>query len=97
MRASTHARHAQVVFLAVALETTGSAPWLYAHAARTIAGHICGVVELDEVKVTSKINHYELVHFLAQHDSVNYPASSWHEIYRELALTWPNHRPMPIP
>ena len=55
------------------------------------------MVELDEVKVTNKVNHYDLVHFLVQYDSVNYLASSWHEAYRQLALTWPNHRPMPIP
>ena len=82
--------------LAVVLKTAGSAPWHYAHAARTIAGHIRGVVELDEVKVNNKVNHCDLVHFLAQHDPVNYPPSNWHETYRELALKWPNHRPMPI-
>ena len=87
----------RLFFLAVILETTGSAPWAYAHAARTIAGHIRGVAELDEVKVTAKINHYDLVHFLAQHDPVNYPADSWHGTYRELALAWPDHRSMPIP
>ena len=87
----------RLFFLAVILETTGSAPWAYAHAARTIAGHIRGVAELDEVKVTVKVNHYDLAHFLAHHDPVNYPADSWHETYRELALAWPDHRSMPIP
>ena len=83
--------------LAVILETTGSAPRAYAHAARTIAGHIRGVAELNAVKVAANINHYSLVHFLAQHDPVNYPANSWHGAYRELALAWPDHRSMPIP
>ena len=83
--------------LAVILQTTGSAPWTYAHAARTIAGNIRGVVKLDEVKVTNKVNHRDLVHFFAQHDPVNCPADSWHGAYRELALAWPDHRPMPMP
>ena len=85
----------RLFFLAVILKTTGSAPWAYAHTARTIAGHIRGVAELDEVKVTAKMNHYDLVHFPAQHDPVNYPADSWHGTYRELALRWPDHRSMP--
>ena len=72
----------RLFFLAVMLETTGSAPWLCAHAVRTIAEHILGVAELDEVKVTDKINHCDLVQFLAQHDPVNYPANSWHGAYR---------------
>ena len=84
-------------FLEVILETTGSAPWLCANSARTIARHICGVAELDEVKVTAKVNHYDLGHFLAHHDPVNYPADSWLGTHRELALAWPGHRPMPVP
>ena len=80
-----------------ALETTGSAPWACAHAVRTIAGHIRGVAELDEVKLAAKVNRYDLVYFLAHHDPVNYPADSWHGAYRKLALAWPNHRSMPIP
>lgn len=87
----------RLFFLAVILETTGSAPWTYAHAARTIVGHIRGVAELGETRVTEKINHYDLLHFLAEHDPLHYPADSWHETYRELALTWPEHRSMPIP
>ena len=87
----------RLFFLAVILETTGSAPWAYAHAARTIAGHIRGVAKLDEVKVTVEVNHYDLAQFVAQHDPVNYAAGSWHGTYRELALAWPDHRSMPIP
>ena len=55
------------------------------------------MAELDEVKVTDKVNHYDLVIFLARHDPVNYPADSWHETHQELALAWPDHRPVPIP
>ena len=87
----------KLFFLAVVLETTGSAPWLYAHAARTIAGHIRGVAELDEVKVTHKVNHYDLLIFLARHDPVDCPADGWHETYRELAQAWPVDRPVTIP
>ena len=55
------------------------------------------MAELDEVEVTTKVNHDNLVRFLVQHDPVNYPAGGWHGAYRELALAWPDHRPMPIP
>ena len=36
-------------FLAVALESTGSAPWAYAHACRSIVSHIRGKAHLDDV------------------------------------------------
>ena len=87
----------RLFFLAVILETTGSAPWLYAHAARTIAGHIRGVAKLDDVPLKGKINHYDLIGHLAPHDPANYPADRWPGTYRELALSWPEDRSMPIP
>lgn len=87
----------RLFFLAVILETTGSAPWAYAHAARTIAGHIRSAATLDEAPLKYKINHYDLLQFLAPHDPVNYPADSWHRTYQDLALSWPDDRPMPVP
>jgi pyridine nucleotide-disulfide oxidoreductase len=84
-------------FLAVFLEGTGSAPWAYAHAARTIMSHIGGKAQLDEIPVREKINHFDIVKFLAARDPQNYPADSWFAVYRDLALTHPPEQPMPIP
>ncbi|MFI5446164.1 NAD(P)-binding domain-containing protein [Polaromonas sp. UC242_47] len=88
---------AKLFFLAVGLEATGSAPWAYAHAARTIMSHIQGKAQLDEVPVQGKINHFESAKFLAPRDPENYPAATWFAAYKDMALTHPAEEPMPIP
>lgn len=84
-------------FLAVGLEATGSTPWAYAHAAKTIMSHIRGKAHLDDVPVRRKINHFELAKFLAVRDPENYPRHTWFEAYRNMALSHPAEEPMPIP
>ena len=84
-------------FLAVALESTGSAPWSYAHACRSIVSHIQGKAHLDEVPVAGKVNHFDLAKFLAERDPENYPPDSWFSVYRDIALNHPDGVPMPIP
>lgn len=84
-------------FLAVILEGTGSAPWLYAHAARTIVSHIRGTAHLDAIPIREKINHFEMAKYLAARDPENYPTDTWFAAYRDLALTYPPEQPMPIP
>lgn len=84
-------------FLAVGLEATGSAPWSYAHACRSIVSHIRGKALLDDVPVARKVNHFDLVKFLAERDPENYPLDSWFSVYRDMALNHPDGVPMPIP
>lgn len=87
----------KLFFLAVALESTGSAPWAYAHACRSIVSHICGKAYLDSVLVPRKINHFDLAKFLAGQDKENYPPDTWFAAYGDMALSWPDDRSMPIP
>lgn len=84
-------------FLAVALESTGSTPWFYAQAGRSIVSLISGKAHLDKVLVPRKINHFDLARFLAEWDQENFPPDSWFAAYREMALSWPDGEPMPIP
>ena len=84
-------------FLAVALESTGSTPWAYTHACRSIVSHICGKAYLDSVPVPQKVNHFDLAKFLAVRDHGNYPPDSWFAAYRNMALSWPDDQAMPIP
>ena len=79
------------------LETTGTAPWLYAHSCRTIMSHICGKAKLDTKPVLRKQNHFELAKFLAARDPENYPSDTWFARYRNLAMNHPDAQPMPIP
>ena len=84
-------------FLAVGLEASGSSPFAYSLMARTIVSHIRGNARLDDVPVDGKINHFELVKFLAVRDPENYPADSWFATWRDLALMHPAEQPLPIP
>ena len=79
------------------LETTGTAPWLYAHSCRTIMSHICGKATLDTEPVLQKQNYFELAKFLATRDPENYPPDTWFVRYRDLAMNHPDDEPMPIP
>ena len=79
------------------LETTGTAPWLYAHSCRTIMSHICGKATLDTEPVLQKQNYFELAKFLAARDPENYPPDTWFARYRDLAINHPDAQPMPIP
>ncbi len=87
----------KLFFLAVALESTGSTPWFYAHACRSIVSHIRGKAHLDKVPVPGKINHFEMAKFLAGRDQENFPPDTWFAAYRDMALSWPDDQPMPIP
>ena len=79
------------------LEATGTAPWAYAHACRTIMSHICGKATLDTEPVLQKQNYFELAKFLAARDPENYPPDTWFARYRDLAMNHPDAQPMPVP
>jgi Pyridine nucleotide-disulphide oxidoreductase len=84
-------------FLATVLEGSGSATWAYTHAARTIVSHIRGTAALDTTPVADKLNHFELVKFLAARDPASFPPATWHGAYKNLTLQHPAEEPMPIP
>ncbi|MES2101517.1 MAG: FAD-dependent oxidoreductase [Pseudomonadota bacterium] len=84
-------------FMAVGLESTGTAPWSYALMARTVMAHIKGQATLELVPLARKVNHFDYPAFLAARDPVNFPAGEWEDAYHHLATEYPADRPLPIP
>lgn len=83
-------------FPGLGLDGIGSATWAYALICRSIASHIRGTARLDRVPVPHKINHFDLVQYLAPRDPASFPGD-WRAQYRDLALQTPDDRPYPIP
>ncbi len=84
-------------FLAAGLESTGTAPWTYAHLARTLMTHIRGQAVLEAVPLAAKLNHFDYLAFLAARDPVNFPDGQWQAMYHRLATAHPVDQPLPIP
>lgn len=84
-------------FLAAGLESTGTAPWTYAHLTRTLMAHIRGQAVLEAVPLAAKLNHFHYLAFLAARDPVNFPDGQWQALYRRLATAHPEDQPLPIP
>ena len=88
---------AKLFFLQVGLDGIGAAPWAYSIACRTIAAHIAGKAQMDLEPVGHKVNHFDLVDYLAKRDPHNYPPDRWRDHYRDLALNTPDEQPYPLP
>jgi len=84
-------------FLSVLLDGTGTAPWAYSLASRSIISHILGRANLVAEPTGRKINHFDLAKFLAELDPDSYPPDTWWSRYEKLALSHPEGEPMPIP
>lgn len=84
-------------FPGVGLDGIGSAPWLYSLLSRSIASHICGTANLDAEVVAHRLNHFDIVDYLAPRDPQSYPADTWQQQYRELALNSLDTQPYDIP
>ena len=83
-------------FPGLGLDGIGSATWAYALICRSIASHIRGTAQLDRTPVPHKINHFDLVHYLAPRDPASFPGD-WRTQYRSLALDTPDDQTYPIP
>ena len=83
-------------FMGVGLDGIGSGTWAYSLLARSIASHIRGTAQLDLEPVAHKVNHFDLVRYLAARDPASYPPG-WEDAYRSLALDTPDDQPYPIP
>ena len=79
------------------LETNTSAPWAYAHAAKSIMSHIAGRPVFVDPPCQELKNHIDLVKMLAKRDRRSYPWGLWYLKYLWLALFHPREKPMPIP
>ena len=84
-------------FPGVGLDGIGSAPWANALMARSVMSHIRGTAKLDMAPVAHKVNHFDLVEYLAARDPGSFPAQDWRSHYRAMALGTPDQQPYPVP
>ncbi|MGJ7509723.1 hypothetical protein [Variovorax sp. GT1P44] len=56
-----------------------------------------GRATLESAPLERKLNHFHYPAFLAARDPANYPEGQWEEEFRQLALAYPEDRPLPIP
>lgn len=85
-----------LVLPGVFLDGIGSSTWAYALLARTVASHVRGTARLDLEPLPHKVNHFDIVRYLAARDPASYPAD-WEARYRALALDTPDDVPYPLP
>ena len=88
---------ANLYFPGVGLDGIGSAPWSNALMCRSIMSHIKGTARLDNDVLASRLNHFDLVEYLAPRDPASYAPDAWRASYRDIALNTPDEEPYPIP
>lgn len=84
-------------FPGVGLDGIGSAAWSYCLLSRSIMSHIRGTARFENEVVGHKINHFDIVDYLALRDPASYPPDTWRAHYRDIALNTPDEQPYPIP
>jgi hypothetical protein len=84
-------------FPGVGLDGIGSAPWANALMARTIMSHIKGTARLDMEPVPHRLNHFDLVTYLAPRDPGSFVPGEWEEQFRQLAMETPDGLAYPMP
>lgn len=88
---------ANLYFPGVGLDGIGSAPWSYALMCRSMMSHISGTARLDNEVLGGRLNHFDLVDYLAPRDPASYPPETWRAHYRDMALNTSDEEPYPIP
>lgn len=84
-------------FPGVGLDGIGSSPWAYSLLSRSIMSHIRGTAHFENKVVGHKINHFDIVDYLAPRDPASYPPDTWRAHYRDIALNTPDEQPYSIP
>jgi Pyridine nucleotide-disulphide oxidoreductase len=84
-------------FPGVGLDGIGSSPWAYSLLSRSIMSHIRGTAHFENKVVDHKINHFDIVDYLAPRDPASYPPDTWRAHYRDIALNTPDEQPYSIP
>lgn len=84
-------------FPGVGLDGIGAAPWSYCLLARSIMSHIRGTARFDNAVIGHKINHFDIVDYLAPRDPASYPPDAWRALYKAIALDTPDETPYAIP
>lgn len=78
------------------LDTNASAPWAYAHAAKSIVADIRGGKVFGAKVARRPPQYFNLVRFLARRDRISYPRFRWRLRYLKLAFA-KGDRPLPLP
>ena len=84
-------------FPGVGLDGIGAAPWSYALAARTIMSHIKGTARLDMEPLAHRLNHFDLVTYLAPKDPGSFALGEWEEQFRKIAMETGDEVAYPMP
>ncbi len=84
-------------FPCIGLDGIGSAPWAYSLLCRSIMSHIRGTAQLGNEVHGHKVNHFEIVNYLAPRDAGSYAPDTWRTFYRDIALNTPDDQPYPVP
>ncbi len=93
---------ANLYFPGVGLDGIGAAPWAYCLMARTIMSHIImshirGTARLDMEPVPHRLNHFDLVTYLAPRDPGSSVAGEWEEQFRKIAMETGDAVAYPMP
>ena len=84
-------------FPGVGLDGIGAAHWAYALMARTIMSHIRGMARLDTELLPHRLNHFDLVTYLAPRDPGSFAPGEWEEQFRKIALETADEVAYPMP
>ena len=79
------------------LDTNGSTPWAYAHAAKSIMSHVRGGKVFGTRVEKHRPYYFDLPRFLASRDRRNYPWMRWCARYFRQAFLDPRDRTLPLP
>ena len=88
---------ANLYFPGVGLDGIGAAPWAYSLMARTIMSHIKGTARLDMEPVPHRLNHFDLVTYLAPRDPGSFVPREWEEQFRKIAMETRDEETYPMP
>ena len=84
-------------FPGIGLDGIGSAPWAFSLLSRSMMSHIRGTAQLDNEVLASRLNHFDIVAYLAPRDTASYPPDTWQGFYRDMALNTRDDEPYSIP
>jgi cation diffusion facilitator CzcD-associated flavoprotein CzcO len=79
------------------LDTNGSTPWAYAHAAKSIMSHIRGGEVFGTRVEKHRPYYFDLLRFLASQDRRTYPRVRWRTPYFRQAFLDPRDQTLPLP
>jgi hypothetical protein len=84
-------------FPGVGLDGIGATAFAFSLMARTVMSHLLGKAALTMEPVTHKVNHLDLVAYLAEREPENFPPGEWRQRFRTIALETPDDQPYPMP